>query len=73
MSLKIFRNRCRLKIFLFCSVELNRLCNFSREHYGEYSREIFVDLDQWFKRRCCLKKKFMKDPHKMKTDPNSSY
>ena len=33
---------------------------------------FFVNLDQWFKRRCCFKKKFMNNAHKMKTDPNSS-
>ena len=36
-----------------CSVEQNHLCNFERGHHGEH----LLNLDQWFRRRCPLKKK----------------
>ena len=39
----------------FCSAELNHLCNFGRKHHEEQFCEIILNLDQWFKRRCCLK------------------
>ena len=32
-----------------------QLCNFERGHYGEHSCEVMWNLDQWFRRRCCLK------------------
>ena len=35
--------------------------HFGRGHYGEHSCEIILNLDQWFRRRCRLKKKFMHD------------
>ena len=41
-----------------CLVELNHLCNFERGHHREHSREVILNLDQWFRRRCCLNKKF---------------
>ena len=30
--------------------------NFGRGHYGEHSCETILNLDQWFKMRCRLKK-----------------
>ena len=33
----------------------NRLCNFGREYHEEQFCEIILNLDQWFKRKCCLK------------------
>ena len=53
-------------------MELNCLCNFGRGHYWENSHEIILNLDQWFKRKGCLKKKFMDDAYKMKTDHKCS-
>ena len=35
-----------------CSVEQNHLCNFER---GQHSCEVIRNLDQWFRKRCCLK------------------
>ena len=29
--------------------------HFDRRHHGEQFCEIIFNLDQWFKRRCCLK------------------
>ena len=55
-----------------CSVEQNHLCNFGREYYGEPSCEFILNLDQWFRRRCRLKKKFMEDAQRTKTDHKSS-
>ena len=40
--------------------EWNNLCNFDRGNYGKHSCESFLNLemsDQWFRRRCHLKKK----------------
>ena len=37
------------------SAEQNYLCNFERGHHGEHSCEVIWNLDQWFRRRCCLK------------------
>ena len=34
------------------------LCNFGRGHYGEYLIEIILNLEQLFRTRCWLKKKF---------------
>ena len=31
------------------------MCNFGRVHHGEQFREIILNLDQWFRRRCHLK------------------
>ena len=39
---------------------------------GEYSCEIILDLDQWFRRRCLLKKKFT-DGRWTKTDHNKNH
>ena len=39
----------------FCSVERNHLGNFCRGYYEEQFREIILNLDQWFRRRCLLK------------------
>ena len=44
-----------------CSVEQKSLCKFRRGHHGEHSCEIIWNLDQWFKRRCRLKKKLTHD------------
>ena len=38
-----------------CLAELNHLCNFGRSHHEEQFCEIVLNLDQWFRRRCCLK------------------
>ena len=38
-----------------CSVDWNHLCNFTRRHHEEQSCEIILNLDQWFRRKCCLK------------------
>ena len=37
------------------------MCNFGRRHYGEHSCEMILNLDQWYRIRCCLKKKFKED------------
>ena len=42
----------------FCSVEQNHLCNFGGGYNQEQFSEIILNLDQWFRRRCHLKKKF---------------
>ena len=38
-----------------CSVDWNHLCNFGRRHYEEQFSEIILNLDQWYRRKCCLK------------------
>ena len=38
-----------------CSVERNHLCNLYRRHHEEQFFEVIMNLDQWFRRRCCLK------------------
>ena len=38
-----------------CSVERNHLCNFGSRHHGEQFCGIILNLDKWFRRRCCLK------------------
>ena len=43
------------------SVERNHLCNFERGHHREHSCEVILYLNQWFRRRCRLKKKFTHD------------
>ena len=40
---------------LLRSVDWNHLCNFERRHHAEQSYEITLNLDQWFRRKCCLK------------------
>ena len=37
------------------SVDLNHLCNFGRRHHEEQFCEIILNLDQWCRRKCCLK------------------
>ena len=37
-----------------CSVEPNHLCNFGRMHHEEYFCENILNLDKWFRRKCCL-------------------
>ena len=54
-----------------CSVEWNHLGNFRRGHHVEHSCESISSLNQWFRRRCGLKKKLM-DTRQTKTDHNSS-
>ena len=55
-------------------MERTHLGNFGRVHYGEYSCEIILNLDQWFRRRYCLKKKFMDGRlTKTKTVQNASH
>ena len=38
-----------------CSVEQNHLCNFGRRHHEKQVCKIILNLDQWFRRICCLK------------------
>ena len=38
-----------------CSKERNHLCNCFRRHHEEQFRNIILDLDQWFMRRCLKK------------------
>ena len=38
-----------------CSVERNHLCNYERGRHGEHSCEVIWNLNQWFRRICCLK------------------
>ena len=45
----------------FCLAGQNRLCNFGRGNQEEQLCEIIFNLDQSFRRRCRLKKKFMDD------------
>ena len=45
------------RFLIWSSVEWNHLCNFERGHHGEHSYEVIWNLDQWFRRRCHLKKK----------------
>ena len=33
----------------------NHLYNFDRRHHEEQFCEIILNLDQWFRRECCLK------------------
>ena len=39
----------------FCSVEWNNLCNNGRRHHEEQPREIILNFDQCFRRKCHLK------------------
>ena len=39
----------------FCYIHRNHLCNLCRGHHLEQFREIDLKLDQWFRRRFCLK------------------
>ena len=32
------------------------MCNVCRGHYGEHTCEVILNLDQWFRRRCVIKK-----------------
>ena len=36
------------------SADWNHLCNFGRRHHEEQFCEIILNLDQWFRRKCCL-------------------
>ena len=38
----------------FCSAELNYLCTFGRRHHGKHFREIILNLERWFRKRCHL-------------------
>ena len=49
---------------MFSGVET---CNFGSAHYGEHSCEMILNLDQWFRRRCPLKKKFTDDGQRLIT------
>ena len=40
----------------FCSAERNHLCNVGRRHHEEQFCAIILNLDEWFKRRCRLKR-----------------
>ena len=37
------------------SVDWNHLCNIGRGHDEEQPCKNILNLDQWFKRKCCLK------------------
>ena len=52
----------------FSGAEL--LCDFGRRHHEKQFSEIILNLDQWFRRICHLKKKFT-DRQRTKTDYNS--
>ena len=58
------KRRYRLEILIysfaqpFCSAgwaELDHLCNFDSGHYENYFREIILNLNEWFRRRCSFK------------------
>ena len=36
-------------------MEQNHLCNFGKVHHEEQFCETFLNLEQWFRRRCLLK------------------
>ena len=38
-----------------CLVDWNHLCNLGRRQHDEQSCEIILNLDHWFRRKCCLK------------------
>ena len=38
-----------------CSAEQKHLCNSGGKHHMEQFCEINLNLDQWFRSRCCLK------------------
>ena len=38
-----------------CSVIWNHLCNIERRHHEEQPCEIILNLDQWLRRKNCLK------------------
>ena len=53
---KLFKDITYLELWQpFCSAEQKHLCNFGRRYHEEQFCEIILNLDQWFKRRCCLK------------------
>ena len=53
MSFKDFSN---LELWQpLCSVDWNHLCNIGRRHHEEQPCEIILNLDQRFRRKCCLK------------------
>ena len=41
-----------------CSTERNHLGNFGRGHYEEHFCDFTLNLGQWCRRRCRLKKRF---------------
>ena len=38
----------------FCMTEGNHFCNYAGGYYEEYFCEIALNLDSWFRRKCCL-------------------
>ena len=59
MEEKLFKDISYLELWQpFCSFEQNHLCNFGRGCYEEQFCEIILNLGQWVRRRCLLKKKF---------------
>ena len=54
-----------------CLAEQNHLCNNRREHYGEQSCKIILNLDLWFRRRYHLKEMFTDNGRWTKTNHNS--
>ena len=40
---------------LFVQRSVTNLCNLGRQYYEEQFCEVILNLDQWFKSRCCLK------------------
>ena len=68
ISIKLFRIRTSgprgnvvLKRFLIKSSGssffgvVKPLCNFCRGYHEEHLCDIILNLDQWFRRRCCIK------------------
>ena len=37
------------------SVDWNHLCNIGRRHHEAHPCEIILNMNQWFKNKCCLK------------------
>ena len=54
----------------FCSAEQNHLCNFGRGYHKECFCEIILNMDQSFRKTCCLKDFLIKSsggPHVPRT------
>ena len=52
----LFKDTSYLEVWPpFCSAKQNRFCYFERGYHEEQFCEIILYLDQWFRRRCCLK------------------
>ena len=53
-----------------CTVEQNHLC---KGHHGDHSCEVILNLDQWFRRRRHLKKKFTDGGRRTPDEDTSQY